>query len=106
MQTQEQKTLELIKAALAGETILLNNNRPTCLLDTALISSIINNPDWYNIKPKTKTVNYQTRLFCTTSNEVMPFNSLTHTQAEVENFTWFKRWLEPTQEHVFEYEVE
>ena len=103
MQTKQQKTLELIKAALAGETILWIDGEVTSYKGLDLVSMIMENPSSYSIKPKTKTVEYQTRLYETVCGVIQTWSSLNN--GDISTLSTFKRWLEPTQQHVCEYEV-
>jgi hypothetical protein len=110
MKTQAEKTLDLIRAVIKGEVIeRLNGCGVWCssrFIRDGLIAAIISAPDKYRVKPKTKTINYQTRL-CKITGGIYQWSSLGVNGANkkhLEDEYVTLEWLEPTQEHSFTYE--
>lgn len=112
MQTQEEKTLDLIKAIFNGEWVQYSYGSPWETSDLQkqgkiyeLIESILAYPSKYRIAQTVKVVNYQTRLYLAQSGTVFSWSSLNNiSQDGFEESSYFDKWLEPTQEYVCEYE--
>lgn len=110
MKTQAEKTLDLIQAVIDGKSIQRMKHDGTwgssIFLGNSLIRAIIDSPSFYRIKPKTETINYQTRL-CKIAGRICQWSSLGvngANQKHLEDEYVTLEWLEPTQEHSFTYE--
>lgn len=72
------------------------------------IIDLMHNTHWSNfrVKPKTKTLTYQTRLYkASKSDKIFIWSSLGNGEQEsFEKLGFFSEWLETAQEHTLEYE--